>query len=132
MAFDYAKFRLLAERLIEENGRTITLVRQDQGNPADAAKPWRASTNANEITTDVIGVFTDFEKEDFEGTLIRRGDKRVLIAAKSVEDATSGSLNVKVEDFDAILDDGVRWKILTADLIEPGSSRIMYDVQVRQ
>lgn len=132
MALNYTNFRNLAERLIEENGREIDIVRRDQTTLTDPAKPWRDSTETATVTTTVIGVFLEFEKEDFDGTLVRRGDKRVLIAAKSVEDNTTGSLSVKVEDFDHVLDGGVRWKILDADLIEPGPLRIMYDVHVRQ
>ncbi len=131
MALDYVSFQNLAERLIEENGRTISLVRRDQGNPTDPSKPWRGSTEADEITVVVKGVFVEFEKQDFDGTLVRRGDKRILIADKSVNDESSAS-NLKIEDYDHVLDGGVRWKIITAELIEPGDLRIMFDIQVRQ
>ncbi len=129
---NYASFRLLAERLIEANGRDLSLVRRDQGNPVDAAKPWRASTEAGLITVIVKGVFIEFEQEDFDGSLVRRGDKRILIADKSVIDEGGNALNLKVEDFDHILDATVRWKIVTAVLIEPGDTRIMFDLQVRK
>ena len=89
MALDYTSFQNLAERLIEENGRTISLVRRDQANPTDPAKPWRGSTEADEITVVVKGVFVEYEKMDFDGSLVRRGDKRVLIAAKSVTDESN-------------------------------------------
>lgn len=129
---DYAKFRSLAERLIEENGRTLLLVRRDQGNPADPAKPWRDSTEAATITVTVLGIVIDFEKEDFDGSLVRRGDKRILIADKSVIDEGGGAGNLQIEDYDHILDGTTRWKILSVNLIEPGDTRIMYDLQVRQ
>ncbi len=132
MALDYTSFRLLAERLIESNGRSLSLVRRDQGNPTDPAKPWRGSTEAAEVTVVVKGVFIEFEKEDFDGTLVRRGDKRILIADKSVTDEGGTSSNLKIEDYDHILDAGVRWKIMQAELIEPGSTRIMFDIHVRQ
>lgn len=129
---DFASFRLLAERLIEANGRTISLVRRDQGNLIDPAKPWRGSTEAATITLDVKGVFIEFEREDFDGTLVRRGDKRVLIADKSVTDEGGSAVNLRIEDYDHILDRGTRWKIMNAELIEPGNLRIMFDLQVRQ
>jgi len=132
MALDYIAFQSLAERLIEENGRTLSLVRRDQGNPIDPAKPWRGSTEAAEITVVVKGVFIDFEKEDFDGSLVRRGDKRILIADKSVTDEGGNATNLKIEDYDHVLDAKVRWKIITATLIEPGPLRIMFDLQVRQ
>lgn len=132
MALDYASFRLLAERLIEANGRDLSLVRRDQGNFTDPAKPWRGSTEADTITVIVKGVFIEFEKEDFDGTLVRRGDKRILIADKSVIDEGGSAVNLKIEDYDHVLDAAVRWKIITAVLIEPGDTRIMFDIHVRQ
>ena len=131
MALNYTNFRNLAERLIEENGRTLTLVRLDQGNPADPAKPWRESTDVGEITFAVLGVFIEFEKEDFDGTLVRRGDKRILVADQSVVDASNAS-NLKIEDYDFVQDVSTRWKIMTAETIEPGPLRIFYDLHVRQ
>ena len=128
---DYVSLQSLAERLIEHNGRDLSLVRRDQGNPIDPAKPWRGSTEAATITVVVKGIVIDFEKEDFDGSLVRRGDKRILIANKSVTDESTAS-NLKIEDYDHILDGGVRWKIITAMLIEPGPLRIMFDLQVRQ
>lgn len=128
---NFVSFQNLAERLIEENGRTISLVRRDQDNPTDPAKPWRGSTEAAEITVVVKGVFIEYEKMDFDGSLVRRGDKRLLVAAKSVTDESSAS-NLKIEDYDHVLDGLVRWKIITAELIEPGDLRIMFDIQVRQ
>lgn len=129
---NYASFRSLAERLIEANGRSLSLVRRDQDNPTDPAKPWRDSTEAAEITVVVQGVFIDFEKEDFDGSLVRRGDKRILVADQSVIDEGGSAANLNIEDYDHILDGTVRWKILGVKVIEPGDTRIMFDLQVRQ
>lgn len=128
----YPNLKDLAERLIEANGRDLTLVRRDQANPVDPNEPWRGSTEAAEISFVVKGVFTEFEKEDFDGTLVRRGDKRVLIADQSVLDESGAASNLKIEDYDHILDNGVRWKILSVETIQPGPTRIFYDIHVRQ
>lgn len=129
---NYTSFRNLAERLIELNGRDIQLVRKDQGNPTDPTKPWRDSTDAADITVDVKGVFTEFEKDQIDGEIVRRGDKRVLVADKSVIDEGGNAANLKIEDYDAVLDGSIRWRIITTDLIEPGPTRIVFDLQVRQ
>lgn len=132
MALNYTRFRALAERLIEENGRTIQLVRKDQGNPVDSDKPWRESTGADDITFDVIGVFIDFEADDVDGTLVLRTDKRVLIADKSVTEEGGSAANLNIEDYNSIIDGGTRYAIVKPTVIEPGNQRIMYDLQVRQ
>ena len=129
---NFVNFRNLAERLIEKNGRTLTLVRSDRGNPVDPTEPWRDSTDAAEITFPVIGVFIEFEKENIDGEIVKRGDKQVLIAAKSVEDDSGGASDIDIEDYDFVLDGTVRWRIMQAELIEPGPLRIMYDIQVRR
>ena len=130
MALDYANFRLLAERLINENGRSFTLIRKDQGNPTDPAMPWRSSTEVSEISFAVVGVFIEFEKDEVDGTIVKRGDKRLLIAAKDIDDQAPANTNV--EDYDEITDGTVAYRIINAQVIEPGSLRIMYDLQVRQ
>jgi hypothetical protein len=132
MALDYNNFRLLAERLINENGRTLTLQREDQVNATDPAQPWRTAATTNQVTLDVLGVFIEFEKEDFDGSLVRRGDKRVLVAAKDTEDVRTGTENIEIEDFDTLLDDGEVWKIITVEVIEPGPLKVAYDIQVRK
>ena len=132
MALDYTRFRALAERLIEENGRTISLVRKDQGNPVDSDKPWRGSTGAADITFDVIGVFIDFEADEVDGTLVLRTDKRVLIADKSVTEEGGSATNLNIEEYSDIIDGGTRYAIVKPSVIEPGNERIMYDLQVRQ
>lgn len=129
---NYTSLRALAERLIEQDGRNFTLIRRDQGNPVDPAKPWRESTGAAEVTVVVKGVFVSYEKEDFDGTLVRRGDKRVLVAAKSVEDESASGVNIKIEDYDYFLDGTVRWKIIDSDSIAPGPVNVFYDIQARQ
>lgn len=129
---DYVKFQDLAVRLIEANGRTLSLVRRDQANPTDPAEPWRSSTESGTITVAVLGVFAEFEKEDFDGSLVRRGDKRVLIAAKSVTTEGGSASNLIIEDYDHILDGTTRWKIITAGVVEPGVLRVLFDLHVRQ
>lgn len=131
---DFTSLRLTAERLINENGRALTLQRHDQSNPLVVAEPWRTPdpAGANVVSLAVLGVFTEFEKEDFDGSLVRRGDKRVLIAAKDLEDVQTGTENIKIEDFDTLLDGTEIWKILSAEVIEPGSLRVLFDLQVRK
>lgn len=130
MALNYTRFRALADRLINENGRSLTLLRKDQGNPVDPAKPWRSSTEADEIEFSVVGVFIEFEKDEVDGTIVKRGDKRLLIAAKDIDDQSPANTNV--EDYDEITDGTVVYRIINAQVIEPGDTRILYDLQVRQ
>lgn len=83
------------------------------------------------ILLTVRGAVIDYEVEDFDGTLVRRGDKRVLVAAKVVEDLAE-TLYDSLEFFDTMLDGAVLWKIIKVNTLEPASVRVLYDVQVRK
>lgn len=130
MAINYTRMRSVAERLVEENGRTVTLVRLDQVNDSDPAMPWRGTTGTSEVTVDVIAVLVPFENDDFDGTLVKRGDMQAIVAAKSVEDENPA--NVEIETFDFLDDGGARWRIVEAKSINPGGQRIVYMLQLRK
>jgi hypothetical protein len=130
MAIDYTRMRLVAERLVEENGRTVSLIRTDRVTDTDPTKPWRGTDGTLEITANVTAVLVPFELEDFEGSLVQRGDMQAIVAAKSVSD--DGVSNVEVETYDYLLDGLDRWKIMDAQSINPGGTRIVYMLQLRK
>jgi hypothetical protein len=131
MALSYSALAAKADSLITKFGRSMTLTRNDQADPSDPSKPWRGSTGAADVSITVIGVFTDYTKEDVDGTLVRRGDKKVILSASAATTA-AGSSNSKVEDYDALVDGGVSWNIVHTTVVEPGDTRIIYELQVRQ
>lgn len=132
MAGIHDKFARLAEKLIAKHGRDMD-VKKLSREPADASKPWRAGgppppggpTWAESLT--VKGVVVDYDEDDIDGTNIKRGDKRVLIAADTA--VTAGK---DIADFDTVLDQGRPLSIIKCNVLEPGTTRIMYDVQCRQ
>ena len=128
---NYVSLANTAERLIEENGRTFTIVRAGE-TAVDPAKPYGPDTSAGETRHSVLGVIIEFENEDIDGALIRRGDKRCLIAHNSIVDAASGADSLIVEEFDTLEDGTEVWKIEGVEAIHPGDTRIMYDLQLRK
>lgn len=126
---DITSLRSTAERLISENGRDVTLVKRDR-TAGDGAKPWRGPASpGTDVSVTAKAVFVDFEEGDFAATLVRRGDKRALVSAKVIEDINSAAA---LEEFDVVLDGDVEWKIISTTVIEPGSSRVLYDMQLRK
>lgn len=131
MALDYANFQALAKRLIDENGRAIVLV-QSSRTPANGAQPWRAptfpasGTGATEVTA--TGVFLAYKESDIPGQLVKRGEKRCLVAVTDLAPLTD------IRQFDAVrdVDDDETWRILDAQLIHPGDTRILYDLRISQ
>jgi hypothetical protein len=126
---DITSLRSTAERLISENGRDVTLVKRDR-TAGDGAKPWRGPASpGTDVSVTAKAVFVDFEEEDFAATLVRRGDKRALVSAKVIEELNSTAV---LEEFDVVLDGTVEWKIVSTTIIEPGPSRVLYDLQLRK
>lgn len=136
MAVDYQKAAATALRLINENGRAVTLVKLGQV-AADPAKPWRANPN-NRVTPQAeqpaTGVFVPasgsalgFLSEDNE--MVKQSEQILLVAA-------AGVVGYKVEDFNEVVDpdDAIdtRWRITGVELLKPGAVRILYAIGVKR
>ena len=124
MAFDYSEFEALAKELIDEYGRNFTLVNADQ-TAADPAQPWRASTDVDVSVGPFKGVVVDYEVSDTDGQNILQEDRRLLLAAVDF------GVN-ELEDFDYVTDGSTNWRVISVNVIEPGDTRIMYDIQLRR
>jgi hypothetical protein len=119
----------IAKRLIEANGRDVTLL--DSGSTLfDATKPWLGVTdNFNEATATKItakAVFIDYKEQVIDGELIKRGMKRCLVAF------TGLSSQVDVSNFEGIDDGAVVWKIEGVKIVQPGTSVVIYEFMVSQ
>lgn len=134
---DYNNINLMAQRLIEPNGRTMT-VRRLGRTPTDADKPWRGSATPRdsaevEYEEEVNGVFVEpyslirygFTATDVED--MRRFDIVVIFASKSFTD-----LSIDPFGLSEIEDDGT---IFTAGLIrqlKPGPIPLLYVVGAKR
>lgn len=122
---DFTKIAALAERLIEANGRSVTVTQQGSI-PVDATEPWRGQNSAPQDTAVGEAVFVDSSNSGY-GMLnidnVKRGNKICLFAANN---ATGKNL----EDFDTITDGSSAWKIVRTEVLEPGATRILYMFEV--
>lgn len=116
---DFVKLAKTAKRLIEENGRTITV--QKQG-PADVTQPWREATTPTLTTVTGKAAFVD------TGSLgafwvnadnVKRSEKVALFAANN----DGGN---SLEDFDQIVDGSTTWKIDRTEVLQPADIRLIY------
>ncbi len=127
---DYASLRLTAERLIEASGRSVTLTKRDR-TADNSSTPWTGPADpGTDVTIVVIAVMLDYKTEEIDGTLVIRGDQRCFIADKSVVDVSSAA--IQLHDFDTLTDGAIVWHIENAEILEPGSTRIMYEMQLRK
>lgn len=128
---NYTRMRATAVRLIEANGRTMTFTKLGS-TPLNPAEPWREDSGVDDTDITVIVLESEFENEDIDGTLVRRGDKKMLVAASSIEANAPSGADTDLEDYDELLDGGTPWKIERVLPTRPGEPRVMYEVQVRK
>jgi hypothetical protein len=112
----YGNFIILAERLIREKGRDITLINRQIG----GYDPITNTINDGFDTTRTVkAVFTEYSAKEIDGQIIQRGDKRCLIAGEV-------SASEIVQDGDS------QYTIVNIEQVMPGEELILSKVQVRR
>lgn len=119
---NYDSIIRMAQRLITKKGQTVTL-RSYVVTPPDPATPWEAGSTAD-VDQTPSAVFLDYAQDYIDGTVIKRGDQRVFIAAADL--TTPPTAN------GIILRGAETWKIQAIGPLNPAGDPIMYDIQVRQ
>lgn len=127
---NYTKLAAIAQRLVSESGRAITLV-QFNSTPADANKPWRGAADPRgtpDATLAVDGVFVEPSSATKLGMssevsdLLKRSSQIIIIAT-----------TVDISDFQEVIDtDTKRWKILGMETLKPGDTTLLYFVGVER
>ena len=124
---NFTKLALTAKRLIEANGRPITVVKYGNASQ-DQDKPWRGRKEYREAEVTGYGAFVPRTQllattaANVDG-VIREADYFLFSGA---DDG-----GYELEKFNAIIDsDGSEWKIASCELINPGSTRVLYQIEV--
>lgn len=130
MAINYTNMRAMAKRLIDANGRDVSVVRQSR-TEADPNEPWRAGEAAMTSLT-VKGVILYMDLEQVNGLTVERDDRIAFISAEAAEDVNATAL---LEEYDYVEDGGDRYDIINKNVIEPGpvgDSKVIYIFQLRK
>jgi len=120
MAVNYANFQALAERLIFENGRTASLVK----NTVIGGDEWAPVLDPSATTVRVFdaGITTEDQFNDLIGrTLIPKTGHRLLV---------STSAGVVPEKRDTIIMDGAEYEIDMAETFSPAGTDIYYEIMI--
>jgi len=120
MAYDYSTLAATALRLINDKGRALT-VREVTGTQPDPAKPWEGG----ETLTDhaVTGVVVDYEQGEIDGTTIRAGDRKALVAGSA--------LSVVPKPGWRVLDGSASLTVIRVEQVKPGATVLLWTLQVR-
>lgn len=119
---DFAKLRNTARRLIQENGRSVTLVK-DSRTPDDNTKPWLGG-DTNDTSVTLNAAIVQYREQDIDGDRIRRGDRRAIVEVPTGND--------DLRQFDRLIDRNETWGIVSINKIEPADITVVYVMQIRQ
>ena len=113
MAYDYSRMVSTATRLISKYGRSMTL-----RSTTETGDPWNPTqTNSD---TAITGTVVDYKSSEIDGDAIQTNDKRILIDSTAVPTLQ-----------DKVVDGSVEYSIIDIREIKPGSTVVLYDLQVR-
>ena len=115
----YDRMAQSALRLIAEKGASLTYRRLVQG-----FDPLTGATVTASTDYAVTGVVQEASPGPLDNSLVRRGDRLVLVAA--------GALPVVPEAGSVLLLEEVEWSIVHVGAIKPGDTAIAWRLQVRR
>jgi hypothetical protein len=118
MAFDYARLKDSADRLLVRFGQAAVLRRPSLS--GTAYNPTVGTATDYDVTAAVF----DFKAREVDGARIRTGDKRVLLAKESLAIAPTTA--------DKMVIGGVEHAIINVKTTSPAGTVILWEVQARR
>lgn len=131
MAFDYTEIQGVAETLITEFGRSVTLEKFNE-TLQDAGKPYLGSADPRSSPLATVTISAAVVEPDStvqlgiatkDSELVKRSEQ-VMIIAPGV------SLAEDLATFDEVVDGSTRWKIQVVETLKPGPVILLYFVGV--
>jgi hypothetical protein len=115
-AFNYARSKATADRLISKFGQTVAIRRTSSTGDA-----W----NPTQTTTDyaATAAIVDYTNQERAGSLIEETDRKAIIAV--------GALAIEPKPGDALVVSSVAYPIIRVDPVNPGGTVVLYQAQVR-
>lgn len=125
MAINYTSILATAQRLINANGRTVSVIRLSRALD-DAGKPWRGTANPRttpDATQSLKGVFVSAGSATDLGFLTEVPETIALEHKFMITAAVTG---VELEDYDEVVDDSKYYKIVRCQKLQPGDTALLY------
>lgn len=116
------KYAALALSKIAKHGRTMTLSKTSD-TPADPARPENGTGVAS--SRSIVGLVTEFTVQELERDPTRRGFRKLLVAA-------SAHVGYDLETYDTLIDGSFKGCVSKDEVLQPGTTRIMYTLRVKQ
>lgn len=133
---DFAKSAALAKRLVEANGRTVELLRQNR-TAADPSAPWRGPSFAAEPaagtggrSVEVLACFVPVGGSGLGRSSIDEGTTVVRSAQQVALVAAPSAAGIDLSDFDVIRDGVDVWKIIAIHELRPAGTSVLWSIEV--
>lgn len=134
---DFVKMAAVAKRLIEANGRDVTLYKRDR-TPAVAGEPWRGPDSTPTPPDGLVigpvkmafvpATGSGFGKLLFSGdeTLMQKIDEVGLLAADSIEDLVPPFADTDIEAIDTLKDGTRIYKVVEVGHLKPADKSLLF------
>lgn len=123
MAYDYQDDAETAAELLEEFGQSVTLTSKTSG--AYSVSTGTAAVTTSTQTVSVVAL--DYGSKDIDGTLIKAGDKRLLMAPQT----TAGdNLTAPAVD-DTVTVGSTVYTIKGIKTLSPAGTVVLFDCNIR-
>ncbi len=116
----------LADRLITKNGEAAQLRRRTDGTAPDPSIPFERGEPATEDFP-TAAVWLGYIDSRIDGTLVRRGDQRVLLPASDLGTVVPNNVTDSL-----VRASGEVWNIIEVKPLSPNGQKILYEAQVRK
>jgi hypothetical protein len=120
---NFVKLAATALRLIEKNGRAVSIRKVTTAVPPDPTKPWIPGV---EVTADTacVGAFFDSDRSYITGQLIPEDTSLVLIAADGLGVTPIGK--------DRLVDGADVWEITSVGTLKPADVTLLFELMVKK
>jgi len=120
---DYTRMRAMTNQQLKDKGLTCTITKQTAGTYSTSTGVASVSTS----TQSAYGALFDYENKNIDGSLVKKGDRKLLLSALNTAGAalTAPSVN------DTVTANSVTYTIVAVRPVAPSGLAVAYDCQIR-
>lgn len=114
----YTQMKSVASRLLTDKGQSLTFSRETSSgfNPVTGVNTTSTSTYTGN------GASFNYNKAEIDGTLVQRGDIRLLLEAVTTEP----------EQGDTVTIDSIIYRVMSVSPTSPAGTVVLYELQLRK
>jgi len=120
---DYTRLRSMSNQQLKDKGLACTITKQTAGTYSTSTGVASVSTS----TQSAYGALFDYENKNIDGTLVKKGDRKLLLSALN----TAGAVLTAPSVNDTVTANSVTYTIVAIRPIAPSGVAVAYDCQIR-